>query len=143
MSLLWIQHSFCDKPSNTSRKCRCSSFPGNQSYYSLANCSKSCHVSKSYSLNHEAGFPIQEWHQKFNLAYADISRNIEVKQLLMQQEEGKLTANKVAYLPCSCNDVMRTEKLNGEKCDGETSDILALAMHKFHSSNDQDEVSFN
>ncbi|OIW08557.1 hypothetical protein TanjilG_03233 [Lupinus angustifolius] len=45
ISLLWIQHSFCDKPSNTSVlsqwKCRCSSFPENESY-SLANCSKSC-----------------------------------------------------------------------------------------------------
>ncbi|XP_019413753.1 PREDICTED: receptor-like serine/threonine-protein kinase NCRK isoform X6 [Lupinus angustifolius] len=45
ISLHCIQHSFCDKPSNTSAlskwKCRCSSFQGNQSY-SLANCSRSC-----------------------------------------------------------------------------------------------------
>ncbi|XP_027345316.1 receptor-like serine/threonine-protein kinase NCRK isoform X2 [Abrus precatorius] len=44
ISLLFIQHSFCDEPSDTSSqnkwKCRCS-FQGNQSY-SLANCSKSC-----------------------------------------------------------------------------------------------------
>ncbi|CAL0334031.1 unnamed protein product [Lupinus luteus] len=45
ISLLWIQYSLCDEPSDTSVlhkwKCRCSSFQGNQSY-SLANCSKSC-----------------------------------------------------------------------------------------------------
>ncbi|KAH1220540.1 Receptor-like serine/threonine-protein kinase NCRK [Glycine max] len=44
ISLLWIQHSFCDENSETSSlnkwRCRCS-FQGNQSY-SLANCSKSC-----------------------------------------------------------------------------------------------------
>ncbi|KAK7272161.1 hypothetical protein RJT34_28592 [Clitoria ternatea] len=44
ISFLWIQHSFCDEPSNTGLnkwKCRCSSFQGNQRYL-LANCSKSC-----------------------------------------------------------------------------------------------------
>ncbi|RDY06396.1 Receptor-like serine/threonine-protein kinase NCRK, partial [Mucuna pruriens] len=44
ISLLWIQHSFCDETSDTSSlnkwRCRCS-FQGNQSY-SLSNCSKSC-----------------------------------------------------------------------------------------------------
>ncbi|TKY48541.1 Receptor serine/threonine-protein kinase NCRK [Spatholobus suberectus] len=44
ISLLCIQHSFSDKPSDTGLnkwKCRCSSFQGNQ-IYSPANCSKSC-----------------------------------------------------------------------------------------------------
>ncbi|XP_058729775.1 receptor-like serine/threonine-protein kinase NCRK [Vicia villosa] len=45
ISLLWIQHSFCDEASDTSSlnkwKCRCASFEGNQSNL-LANCSKSC-----------------------------------------------------------------------------------------------------
>ncbi|KAF1896798.1 hypothetical protein Lal_00034499 [Lupinus albus] len=56
ISLLWIQHSLCDKPSNNTSvlsqwKCRCSSFPGNQSF-SLANCSKSCdcHSEESASI---------------------------------------------------------------------------------------------
>ncbi|XP_019413749.1 PREDICTED: receptor-like serine/threonine-protein kinase NCRK isoform X2 [Lupinus angustifolius] len=55
ISLHCIQHSFCDKPSNTSAlskwKCRCSSFQGNQSY-SLANCSRSCdcHPEESASI---------------------------------------------------------------------------------------------
>ncbi|KAK7404750.1 hypothetical protein VNO78_05706 [Psophocarpus tetragonolobus] len=44
ISLVGIQHSFCDETSDTSSlnkwRCRCS-FQGNQSY-SLANCSKSC-----------------------------------------------------------------------------------------------------
>ncbi|XP_028195107.1 receptor-like serine/threonine-protein kinase NCRK isoform X2 [Glycine soja] len=44
ISLLCIQHSFCDEPSDTGLnkwKCRCSSLQGNK-IYSLANCSKSC-----------------------------------------------------------------------------------------------------
>ncbi|KAK7324929.1 hypothetical protein VNO77_28881 [Canavalia gladiata] len=44
ISLLWIQHSFCDEPSANGLnkwKCRCFSFQGNQKY-SHANCSKSC-----------------------------------------------------------------------------------------------------
>ncbi|KAK7257692.1 hypothetical protein RIF29_31849 [Crotalaria pallida] len=44
-SLLWIQHSLCGEPSDTSVlskwNCRCSSLQANQSH-SLANCSKSC-----------------------------------------------------------------------------------------------------
>ncbi|XP_027340356.1 receptor-like serine/threonine-protein kinase NCRK isoform X5 [Abrus precatorius] len=44
ISLLWIQHSICDEPSDTGLnkwKCRCSSIQGKHKY-SLANCSKSC-----------------------------------------------------------------------------------------------------
>ncbi|KAK7261337.1 hypothetical protein RIF29_27646 [Crotalaria pallida] len=44
ISLLWIQHSYCDKPSGSGLnkwKCRCSSSLGNRRH-SFANCSESC-----------------------------------------------------------------------------------------------------
>ncbi|KAJ7947832.1 Protein kinase family protein [Quillaja saponaria] len=48
ISLLWIQHIFCEEPSDASGlskwKCSCSSYQGNMSY-TLANCSASCDCS--------------------------------------------------------------------------------------------------
>ncbi|MED6144734.1 hypothetical protein PIB30_018206 [Stylosanthes scabra] len=56
ISLLWIQHSFCDEPSETylnKWKCRCSSLQRNHEY-SLYNCSQSCDCHYSDAADNES-----------------------------------------------------------------------------------------